>query len=78
MRIEMSALLAVRRPPLYQRRERTSGYSDNVVPRRNIALSLFFATLVVIWAIWQHTYAALVLLVPLLAIPFFLSRARRP
>jgi hypothetical protein len=49
-----------------------------VVPPRNIALSLFLAAFAMIWAVWQHTYAALVLLVPLLALPLFLNRGRRP
>ena len=48
-----------------------------MIPRRNIVLALVFVALAIGWAMWQHTYAALLLLVPLIAFPFFLSRARR-
>ena len=49
----------------------------SMIPRRNIVLALVFVALAIGWAMWQHTYAALLLLVPLIAFPFFLSRARR-
>jgi hypothetical protein len=49
-----------------------------MIPRRNIILSAAFAVLAIVSAILFHTYAALALLVPLIALPFFLNRARKP
>jgi hypothetical protein len=49
----------------------------HMIPRKNMAFGLVLIVLAIAWALWQHTYSALALLIPLIAFPFFLRRARR-